>query len=54
MEPYVPQELDISPLAAINNVTFYIQLYQKHNQYANDFFGEPILPKTQHADLSLV
>lgn len=38
MKPYVPQEMDISPLAVINNVTFYIQLYQIHNQYANDFF----------------
>lgn len=54
MKPYVLQELDISPLAVINNVAFYIQLYQIHNQYANDLFRELILPKTQHADLSLV
>lgn len=50
----MPQELDISPLAVINNGTSYIKFYQIHNQYANYILGSKFCQKTQHADLSLV
>lgn len=53
-ESYVPQELNISLLAVINNITFYIQLYQIHHQYANYYLLLILPKKQQHADLSLV
>lgn len=41
-------------LGCYKNITYCIQLYQTYNQYANYFFSELILPKSQYADLSLV